>query len=114
MFMDQLRKLTITEISGAFGDMGTLLPILVSLTQGNQISITTSLIFGGIFNIIGGVWFQIPMCVQPMKSIGLFKKNTANSHFQLGPCNKEMLHDILCTLAGCAVTTTMLPFTNAI
>jgi MFS superfamily sulfate permease-like transporter len=62
-------NLTVTELSGAFGDMGTLLPILVSLTQGNQISLTVSLIFGGIFNIIAGFWFNIPMCVQPMKSI---------------------------------------------
>jgi hypothetical protein len=62
-------EMSIGEFSGAFGDLGTLLPILVALTKSKQISLTSSLIFGGLFNIIGGVWFDIPMCVQPMKSI---------------------------------------------
>ncbi|KAJ3306696.1 hypothetical protein HDV03_004327 [Kappamyces sp. JEL0829] len=60
---------TIAEISGAFGDMGTLLPILVSLSVTNQVNLTASLVFGGLFNIISGLYFGIPMCVQPMKSI---------------------------------------------
>lgn len=59
----------LNEISGSFGDMGTLLPILVSLSATGQISLSASLIFGGIFNIISGFYFNIPMCVQPMKSI---------------------------------------------
>jgi Molybdate transporter of MFS superfamily len=59
----------LNEISGSFGDMGTLLPILVSLSASGQISLSASLIFGGIFNIISGFYFKIPMCVQPMKSI---------------------------------------------
>jgi hypothetical protein len=57
------------EISGAFGDFGTLIPILVSLSATNQINLTASLIFGGLFNIISGFYFQIPLPVQPMKSI---------------------------------------------
>ncbi|KAJ3321762.1 hypothetical protein HDV06_003911 [Boothiomyces sp. JEL0866] len=68
--MDYLRKRsTLAEFSGAFGDMGTLLPILVSLTQNNQTSLSASLLFGGIFNIISGLYFDIPISVQPMKSI---------------------------------------------
>lgn len=57
------------EISGAFGDFGTLVPILVSLSITNQINLTASLIFGGFFNIISGLYFEIPLPVQPMKSI---------------------------------------------
>ena len=57
------------EISGAFGDFGTLIPILVSLSITGQINLTASLIFGGLFNIISGLYFQIPLPVQPMKSI---------------------------------------------
>lgn len=57
------------ELSGAFGDFGTLIPILVSLSITGQINLTSSLIFGGLFNIISGWYFQIPLPVQPMKSI---------------------------------------------
>ena len=64
-----LQYLTISEFSGAFGDLATLIPIVVALAVNNQISLSWSLIFGGIFNIVGGLWFDIPMCVQPMKSI---------------------------------------------
>lgn len=67
---DRLRTLDITsELSGAFGDLGTLLPILVSLGITGQISIPASLLMGGIFNILTGLYYDIPMCVQPMKSI---------------------------------------------
>ena len=61
--------LTLSEVSGAFGDLGTLLPILVALSKSGQISLSASLIFGGIFNIITGFIYRIPMCVQPMKAI---------------------------------------------
>ncbi|KAI8909617.1 hypothetical protein EDD86DRAFT_190509 [Gorgonomyces haynaldii] len=59
----------LSEISGALGDMGTLLPILVSLTASKQISLPASLVFGGIYNILTGFYYDIPMAVQPMKSI---------------------------------------------
>ncbi|TPX30414.1 hypothetical protein SmJEL517_g06013 [Synchytrium microbalum] len=66
------RNLTIAEISGSLGDMGTLLPILVSMAKAGQINLAASLIFGGIFNILSGAVFGIPVCVQPMKSIAAY------------------------------------------
>eukprot|EP00842_Homolaphlyctis_polyrhiza_P002081 jgi/Hompol1/2874/HPOL_002373-RA len=62
-------SLTLAEFSGAFGDMGTLLPVLVSLSKSGQVSLTSSLVFGGIFNIATALLYDIPMCVQPMKAI---------------------------------------------
>lgn len=43
-----------SEISGAFGDIGTLLPILIALTNNNSISVTSTLVFTGLWNIISG------------------------------------------------------------
>ena len=60
-------KQWLQEISGAFGDTGLLLPILVSLGNSGQVSVAASLIFGGIWNITAGFAFGLPMCVQPMK-----------------------------------------------
>ncbi|KAF8940616.1 hypothetical protein EDD21DRAFT_367906 [Dissophora ornata] len=57
------------ELSGALGDLGTLLPIVLSLALTGQVDLGASLIFGGVWNILTGVLFRIPMCVQPMKSI---------------------------------------------
>ncbi|KAI8588538.1 hypothetical protein BDZ88DRAFT_421353 [Geranomyces variabilis] len=61
--------LTLSEISGSLGDLGTLLPVLISLAKTGQISLSASLIFGGLYNIITGFLYGIPMCVQPMKAI---------------------------------------------
>ncbi|KAI8912356.1 hypothetical protein DFJ77DRAFT_468081 [Powellomyces hirtus] len=63
------KGLTVSEISGSLGDLGTLLPIIVALSKTGQISLSASLIFGGLYNIITGLTFGIPMCVQPMKAI---------------------------------------------
>ncbi|KAJ2706736.1 hypothetical protein FB645_001340 [Coemansia sp. IMI 203386] len=61
--------LSLREFSGALGDIGTLVPILISLTVQGSASLTSSLFFGGLWNIATGFFYGIPMCVQPMKSI---------------------------------------------
>jgi len=57
----------LSEFSGSLGDLGTLLPIMLSLSLTGQVDLTASLIFGGIWNILTGLTFRLPMCVQPMK-----------------------------------------------
>lgn len=59
----------LSEISGSFGDIGTLLPILIALTQSGSISLSSTLVFSGLANILTGVVFGIPLPVQPMKAI---------------------------------------------
>ncbi|KAJ2156174.1 hypothetical protein GGF46_005361 [Coemansia sp. RSA 552] len=60
---------SLQEFSGSLGDIGTLVPILISLTLQGSASLTSSLFFGGLWNIMTGFVYGIPMCVQPMKSI---------------------------------------------
>jgi hypothetical protein len=57
------------EISGAFGDLGTFIPIFIALASNGQISASATLIFSGLANIITGMLFGIPLPVQPMKAI---------------------------------------------
>lgn len=64
-----LRQQPLAEISGSVGDMGTLLPILIALTKQNAISLSSTLVFGGLANIFTGIVFGIPLPVQPMKAI---------------------------------------------
>ncbi|KAI8633809.1 hypothetical protein F5Y19DRAFT_415132 [Xylariaceae sp. FL1651] len=64
-----IRKSPLAEISGALGDLGTLLPLMITLAVNGSISLSTTLVFSGFFNIITGVVFGIPLPVQPMKAI---------------------------------------------
>ena len=73
-----LRQRPLQEISGAFGDLGTLLPILIALSRTStgrlyddrgSISVSSTLVFSGLANIFTGVAFGIPLPVQPMKAI---------------------------------------------
>ena len=57
------------EISGAFGDLGTLFPIFVALAGTGSISVSSTLVLSGLANILSGVFFGIPLPVQPMKAI---------------------------------------------
>ena len=63
------RQQPLAELSGSLGDLGTFLPIVIALAEGGQISLSTTLVFSGLFNILTGVFFGIPLPVQPMKAI---------------------------------------------
>ncbi|CAI8601228.1 unnamed protein product [Vicia faba] len=58
-----------SELSGAVGDLGTYIPIVLALSLVNNLDLTTTLIFTSLYNIITGLFFGLPMPVQPMKSI---------------------------------------------
>ncbi|KAF1858667.1 hypothetical protein Lal_00044700 [Lupinus albus] len=57
------------ELNGAMGDLGTYIPIILALTLAKDLNLGTTLIFTGIYNIITGALYGVPMPVQPMKSI---------------------------------------------
>ncbi|KAI8048133.1 uncharacterized protein B0P05DRAFT_564602, partial [Gilbertella persicaria] len=63
------KNITLHEISGSLGDLGTLLPIMISLAISGQINLTSTLWFTGIWNVLSGILFRVPVCVQPMKAI---------------------------------------------
>ncbi|KAL4872419.1 hypothetical protein BDV12DRAFT_162172 [Aspergillus spectabilis] len=63
------RRQYVSEIAGSLGDLGTFLPIALALAANNTISLASTLIFSGLFNIVTGLFFGIPLPVQPMKAI---------------------------------------------
>ncbi len=67
--LEAFRRQPLAEISGSVGDLGTFLPIVIALTISHQISLPTTLVFTGIFNILTACFFGIPLPVQPMKAI---------------------------------------------
>ncbi|RMY49600.1 hypothetical protein D0863_15099 [Hortaea werneckii] len=64
-----LRHAPLSELSGALGDLGTLLPLMIAMTLTNTIDLPTTLVFSGLTNILTGVVYGIPLPVQPMKAI---------------------------------------------
>jgi hypothetical protein len=62
------RTAPLAEISGSLGDLGTLLPLMIALAIQGSIDLGSTLVFSGIFNVLTGVFFGIPLPVQPMKA----------------------------------------------
>lgn len=60
---------TRAEISGSLGDIGTFIPLFVALGRQRLIAVAPALFCAGLCNLIAGLVFDIPMPIQPMKSI---------------------------------------------
>lgn len=56
-------------MAGSLGDLGTFLPLLVGMAAQNGLDFAAALFFAGLFNVVTGLSFGIPMAVQPMKAI---------------------------------------------
>ena len=63
------RDLSWSEASGSLGDLGTFLPLLVGLTVESGVDVGTTLIVTGLYNLVTAMAFDVPMPVQPMKTI---------------------------------------------
>ncbi|KAL8139227.1 hypothetical protein V2J09_005248 [Rumex salicifolius] len=64
------------EINGAMGDLGTYIPIVLALTLAKDLNLGTTLLFTGVYNILTGALYGVPMPVQPMKSIAAVALST--------------------------------------
>jgi SulP family sulfate permease len=58
------------ELAGSFGDLGTLLPIVVSMILINKLSPTQVFLSFGLFYLITGYYYRLPVPVQPLKAVG--------------------------------------------
>jgi hypothetical protein len=59
-----------SELAGAFGDLGTLIPFLVGYITVAKVDPTGVLVAFGLFKIVAGLAFKTPVPIQPMKAIG--------------------------------------------
>ncbi len=60
------------EFAGSLGDLGTLLPIAIGMIVLNGLDVTNVMTTVGLFYIAAGLYFKVPMPVQPMKVIGAY------------------------------------------
>ncbi|ADQ14154.1 putative sulfate/molybdate transporter [Halanaerobium hydrogeniformans] len=63
-------RFTAEETAGAVGDFGTLFPIIMAVAVISGMELGPILLFMGIAYIITGLYYKLPMPVEPMKSIG--------------------------------------------
>ncbi|MGD9017210.1 MAG: putative sulfate/molybdate transporter [Desulfobacterales bacterium] len=65
------------ELSGAFGDLGTLLPMAIGMILVNGMDPSGVMVSIGLFYILSGLYFGVTVPVQPMKVIGAYAIATA-------------------------------------
>ncbi len=59
------------ELSGAFGDIGTDLPLLVGLTLASGLGASNVFFMFGLMQILSGAFYGLPMPVQPLKAVAI-------------------------------------------
>ena len=95
--------LTWREVSGSLGDLGTLIPLLVALSHQGCVDFGSALFWAGIFNIVGGLQWDTPMPVQPMKSVA-----------SIALTEELSAAEVACAGLGVAVVVALLGLTGAI
>lgn len=56
------------ELAGAFGDLGTDLPLLIGIIAASDVDSASVLIMFGLMQLFSGLWYGLPMPVQPLKA----------------------------------------------
>lgn len=71
------------EFSGSLGDLGTLLPLTMGMVMVNGMSPIGTFFTIGLFYILAGLYFGVPVPVQPMKAISSYAIATGVSASQI-------------------------------
>lgn len=61
-------RLDRNELAGAVGDLGTLLPLSILLITVNRLNPTVVFGLAGATYLLAGLYYRVPMAVQPLKS----------------------------------------------
>lgn len=62
-------RFNLQELGGALGDLGTLLPLMIGLIMLNGLNPTSVLVGAGVLYIASGLYYGIPVPVQPLKAV---------------------------------------------
>ena len=57
------------EFAGSLGDLGTLIPLSVAMIMVTGLSVTPVLLMIGAFYILSGLYYKLPIPVQPLKVV---------------------------------------------
>ncbi|KAB1443098.1 putative sulfate/molybdate transporter [Pseudodesulfovibrio senegalensis] len=71
------------ELAGSLGDLGTLLPLAMGLIMVNGLDPVGLFVSVGLLYILGGLYYRVPIAVQPMKVISAYAIATAATPAQI-------------------------------
>lgn len=69
--MEKDFRFNLQETAGALGDFGTILPIVIGVAVVTAMDLSHILFFLAICFIASGLYYRLPMPVEPMKAIGV-------------------------------------------
>lgn len=71
------------ELAGSLGDLGTLLPLAMGLIMVNGLEPVGLFVSVGLLYVLGGLYYRVPIAVQPMKVISAYAIATAATPAQI-------------------------------
>ncbi|WP_241648005.1 putative sulfate/molybdate transporter [Methanoculleus taiwanensis] len=63
-------RFTLEEIAGGLGDIGTIFPIILGVALVSDVNISHIFLFLAAWYIIAGLYYRLPIPIEPMKAIG--------------------------------------------
>jgi len=64
-------KFTLSEFAGSLGDFGTIIPLILAVALVSDVNPRYILLFFGIWFILTGLYYRLPIPLEPMKAIAV-------------------------------------------
>jgi hypothetical protein len=64
-------KFTVSELAGSVGDFGTIIPLILAVALVSDINARYVLLFFGIWFILTGLYYRLPIPLEPMKAVAV-------------------------------------------
>ncbi len=61
----------LSELAGSLGDFGTIIPLVLAVALVSDVNARYILLFFGIWFIITGLWYRLPIPLEPMKAVAV-------------------------------------------
>jgi hypothetical protein len=64
-------KFSLSELAGSLGDFGTIIPLIIAVALVSDVNARYVLLFFGIWFILTGFYYRLPIPLEPMKAIAV-------------------------------------------
>jgi hypothetical protein len=64
-------KFGLSELAGSLGDFGTIIPLILAVALVSDVNVRYVLLFFGIWFILTGLYYRLPIPLEPMKAIAV-------------------------------------------
>jgi Molybdate transporter of MFS superfamily len=64
-------KFSLSELAGSLGDFGTIIPLILAVALVSDVNVRYILLFFGIWFILTGLYYRLPIPLEPMKAVAV-------------------------------------------